>query len=152
MNVHEFPSNEGQYVLLLQLEDPTELRIGSLGTCRFDTGTFAYVGSAGGPGGLSARIERHLKPADQKRAHWHIDHLLAHATIRAVGWSLQAQRNECEWATSLGRAGRHWPRRFGASDCRCNGHLIEFAIPITFKRVIDALPEPVQIRQIRKST
>jgi Uri superfamily endonuclease len=148
VNVHEFPPNGGQYVLVLQLENPNELRIGRLGNYRFDAGTFAYVGSARGSGGLSARILRHLQPADQKRAHWHIDHLLAHATIREIGWSNQAQRNECEWSTSLRKLGRRWPRHFGASDCRCDGHLIDFANPITVKHVINALPEPIQIEQM----
>ncbi len=49
------------------------LRIGALGTFEIPKGTLAYVGSAYGPGGLLARVSRHLRKG--KRLRWHIDYL-----------------------------------------------------------------------------
>jgi Uri superfamily endonuclease len=127
-------SGAGTYALVVALDRSQNITIGRRGGFRFPAGFYIYVGSALGPGGLSARIRRHLSA--EKRQHWHIDFLLRSTRARVIEvWTLaSAARLECEWA----RAVMQWPGarivvpRFGASDCRCRSHLIGF----------DKLPEP----------
>jgi Uri superfamily endonuclease len=142
------PNTPGQYIVLLYIHNLTVLEIGKLGTYSFAPGTFAYIGSAHGPGGLSARLSRHLRSKDDKHPHWHIDHLLSAADISAVGWSPIHQHNECDWAASLNGFGRRWPPRFGATDCRCEGHLIQFKAKITIPQVINAIPDQIDFTQL----
>jgi Uri superfamily endonuclease len=115
---------KGTYLLLIGLDRSTALTVGRLGTFSFDKGWYAYAGSALGPGGLQARLARHAR--GQKRIHWHIDYLLGHARL-VQSWQLACPiRLECEWAAALLRLSeaRVAVRHFGASDCRCPGHLI----------------------------
>lgn len=65
----------GHYVLVLEARAPLSLRTGRHGDIRLGPGIYLYVGSAHGPGGLRARLERHLC-GKRKRAHWHIDKLI----------------------------------------------------------------------------
>lgn len=121
---HQVPPDAGLYILFMQLWVASALPVGALGEHRFEAGYYAYIGSAYGPGGLAARIQRHLKAAARKTRHWHIDYLLPHITVVSVGWSKDGRSSECEWATVLEACGDRLPPRFGASDCRCGGHLI----------------------------
>ncbi len=117
------PAGQGSYVLLMRLDTAQTLTVGRLGHFDFPAGLYAYVGSAQGSGGLRARVGRHLR-AD-KRAHWHVDALTAHAVIVAV-WAVKSvDRLECAWARILrGMAGVEEPAAgFGASDCACRTHL-----------------------------
>ncbi|MGD2058244.1 MAG: GIY-YIG nuclease family protein, partial [Anaerolineales bacterium] len=120
----EFPARRGLYVLICAIDDPVTLDIGRLGRLSFAAGSYAYVGSARGPGGLAARLNRHLRPPEQKQTHWHIDYLLARAQLQCAAWAVEPHSSECEWSDSLADLGARWPRRFGASDCRCEGHMI----------------------------
>ena len=121
------PSLPGTYVLLLSLPAAASITVGVLGTHRFPGGYYAYVGSALGPGGLAARIRRHLTPT--ARPHWHIDALRAHSQPVAVWYATGEERCECTWAAALSRLdGASIPARgFGSSDCSCAGHLLHFA-------------------------
>jgi len=113
----------GTYALLLQLESGANVTVGRLGTMFFPAGYYVYVGSALGPGGLAARLQRHLRA--KKRLFWHIDHLLTQACI--VTWLVDdsGRRLECAWARALvSTLGVQVAvPRFGASDCRCATHL-----------------------------
>ncbi len=118
-----FPSAPGTYVLAMTLARRTEIVIGALGPTAFEPGGYLYVGSALGPGGLAARLRRHLRSADS--AHWHLDYL-RRATRPTLVWLAESeQRLECAWSRRLGRAVGllPGPPRFGASDCRCGTHL-----------------------------
>ena len=42
-------------------------------------GCYVYAGSARGPGGIRARVRRHLRP--DKTPHWHIDQVTAYAKL-----------------------------------------------------------------------
>lgn len=117
-------SGRGTYALLLQLDADWQIAIGRLGVFCFPRGYYVYVGSALGSGGLAARLARHRR--QQKRLHWHIDYLLAHARIGGVQTDSSGERLECTWA-------REWlavpgaqviAPRFGASECTCPAHLI----------------------------
>ncbi|MGB9879850.1 MAG: GIY-YIG nuclease family protein [Anaerolineae bacterium] len=114
----------GTYALILKLEKETQIRIGRLGTFSFPPGYYVYVGSALGSGGLQARLARHQR--SDKKLHWHIDYLLAHARIVGIQVDHSGKRLECRWAQVL--LSEPWARvvapRFGASDCRCLTHLI----------------------------
>ncbi|MDC7789088.1 GIY-YIG nuclease family protein [Rhodoplanes sp. TEM] len=86
-------------------------------------GRYLYCGSARGPGGLRARIARHLRR--RKTLRWHVDRLTTRGTVIAV-WAVP-DGDECALAGAL--AGLPVPiPGFGASDCRrCPSHL--FAWP-----------------------
>ncbi len=75
-----------------------QLRVGALGAWTFPEGTYLYVGSAWGPGGLRARVGRHLRGSAALR--WHIDYLRAASDPVAV-WLAVGLRVECTWAQAL---------------------------------------------------
>lgn len=128
MSATTFPeSSKGTYVLLLCLAEPTHITVGRLGEFDFPAGWYTYVGSAFGSGGLRGRLKHHLTPA--RRPHWHVDYLRQAAPLQVV-WYLASERVlEHTWATALqSLPGATVPvPRFGASDCRCNAHLIHFS-------------------------
>ena len=116
----------GTYVLAIRVHESRDVHIGALGTANLARGWHLYVGSALGPGGLGARVQRHLSSPDRKKPHWHIDYLLGVGNVREV-WSVtNAHRIECEVADTLSAIGIIHLPGFGASDCKCPGHLIYF--------------------------
>lgn len=122
-----FPSDAGAYALVISVprRSPIVYRAGRAAT--FPAGLYVYLGSALGPGGLRARLGRHLRPIQAKHPHWHIDRLLECGKIVAVWWETTHARRECAWAAAIAPPGKIWPPGFGASDCSCPGHLV--AIP-----------------------
>jgi Uri superfamily endonuclease len=119
--------DKGTYLLLIQLDRSRELTIGRLGTFTFRTGWYAYAGSAFGPGGLEARLSRHART--DKRFHWHIDYLLEYARLTQSWQTVCPARLECRWAAAIRElpAAQNPIAHFGASDCRCRGHLVYWA-------------------------
>ncbi len=122
-------SGPGAYVLLIELGAPLALEVASLPRAVLPAGRYAYCGSAYGPGGLKARIGRHLR---QDKAHrWHVDHLTGagrivafHAVLGGRECGLIDRRLEAPGA-SVPVPG------FGSSDCRrCPAHLV--ALPADF--------------------
>jgi Uri superfamily endonuclease len=109
---------------VFRLTEPHTLTAGRLGAFDLSPGVYVYVGSALGPGGLRARVARHLRA--EKRPHWHVDALTTIAPVVGVWWTVSPVRMECEWAWALANLpGVTIPiPRFGASDCRCPGHLL----------------------------
>ena len=86
------PITSGSYCLILYASEQAEIAIGKLGIITFQPGYYVYIGSAlysqniieklqinssSRPDPLLKRISRHMKPAGQKKFHWHIDYLLA---------------------------------------------------------------------------
>lgn len=119
------PAHPGTYVLLLRAREPGhDVTIGKLGTLPLDGAWYAYVGSAFGPGGLRARVGRHLR--EGKSPHWHIDHLLPAVRVEAVWFSTRPEKREEAWVEALRSVpGAGVPLRgFGAGDCGCEGHLV----------------------------
>ena len=117
-------SDPGTYALLLRADTEQAIEVGALGVMSVEPGTYVYVGSAFGPGGLRARVGRHVR--DDGALHWHVDYLRAVTTLDTVWYTHDAERRECAWATVL----RALPRAavplggFGASDCTCPTHLV----------------------------
>jgi Uri superfamily endonuclease len=116
----------GTYALVLNLGRDDDLTVGRLGRFDLPAGFYVYVGSALGPGGLAARIARHVR--HPKLLHWHVDYLRVRACPIAVWFSVGDQRRECTWAATLAQmeGGSIPVPRFGASDCRCVSHLVWF--------------------------
>jgi len=122
----------GTYILVLSVNRETEISIGQLGTFAFPNGHYLYIGSARGPGGLKARLARHLRESKQPR--WHIDYLLQEARVVEIWKASSPEKLECLWAQAL----LTMPNAtilvsgFGSSDCGCPTHLIYFTTPTSF--------------------
>lgn len=134
-------SAAGSYALLMRLEEDRVQQVGRLGRFCLRAGWYLYVGSACGPGGLAARLAHHLRPV--RRPHWHIDYVRDLAELRAILVILGRERRECAWAAAAAAApGAHIPvRRFGASDCRCAGHLIYWPHEPSLALLTSLLPD-----------
>lgn len=118
-----FPALPGAYVLAIRLDAPVEIAARGLAAASLLPGWYAYAGSAHGPGGLAARIRRHLS-AD-KRPRWHVDALtLAAARIEVHAFP---EAEECDLlARLMALPGASVPLPgFGSSDCYvCPAHLV----------------------------
>jgi Uri superfamily endonuclease len=147
------PPKPGSYALEFSLYQPQRLTIGRLGEIFFPQGEYIYMGSALGPGGLRARLGRHLQK-DNFSYHWHIDYIKSNTETRSLCYlmesagalqldSSQVQEKsalpqkpvECIWSqilSALPYANIPAPG-FGASDCHsgCRAHLIHFQQPNT---------------------
>ncbi len=118
----------GAYALIIDLARRLEIPLGRLaprgnGPVVLCKGRYIYAGSARGPGGMGARIRRHL--SKDKVAHWHADHLTnaGHVTLVVA----LPGGNECQVVAELRRLpGVAVPLAgFGSSDCTsCPAHLL----------------------------
>ena len=112
------PATPGAYVLWLRIDGPLEVRAGNR-PAALPAGDYLYCGSAHGPGGLRARLARHMRR--EKRAHWHVDQLTAKG--RVLGAFIDEGGDECALNTALGGLPIALVG-FGSSDCRrCASHL-----------------------------
>lgn len=138
------PTAKGTYVLILQLKNAVQITIGKLGTFDFAPGWYAYVGSAFGRGGVNGRLKHHLKPIT--KPHWHIDYLRMAAPLQEVWYIASEQIYEHDWATQLkSMSGANVPvPRFGASDCKCETHLIAFTHMPDFDTFRELVKMPIQ--------
>jgi Uri superfamily endonuclease len=114
-------------VLWLYLHRSRLLSIGRLGDVRLVPGFYGYVGSAFGPGGVRARLGRHLRGS--ARAHWHIDYLRTVCRAQGAWMSYDGRRLEHIWAQALLAlpGARLAVPGFGATDCGCETHLVGFS-------------------------
>ncbi len=121
------PNAAGSYVLVLWLDGPRQITVGRLGSFQLEPGYYLYSGSALGPGGLRARVGRHLRSG--RKPHWHIDALTAVAHITEIWINQGVERLECTWAQTLAALPGITPPipGFGASDCGCRTHLFGLA-------------------------
>jgi Uri superfamily endonuclease len=122
-----------------------KLEIGKLGRLRARPGFYVYVGSAFGPGGLSARIAHHLKISTRPR--WHIDYLRPSMEPTEIWFTHDSRHREHQWAGVLASiSGAAIPLLgFGASDCRCESHLYFFSFRpsgVGFQRRLHATLNP----------
>ncbi len=112
----------GAYILVVDLTRPLALDLRTSGPTLLAPGRYAYCGSARGPGGLRARIGRHLRK--DKTLRWHVDHLTAAGRVTALAAVPGGQ--ECAlFRQVLACSGAAVPvPGFGSSDCRrCPAHL-----------------------------
>ncbi len=132
----ELPAVPGSYLLRLRLVQPVLLQVGRLGHFMLPAGDFIYSGSACGPGGLRARLGRHLFGSGIP--HWHIDYLRAVTLLCDFAYHIHPEKArplqkediplECFWSQKL--ASLPYTQiimpGFGASDCHngCRSHLL----------------------------
>jgi Uri superfamily endonuclease len=109
----------GIYIVILYLPKTAGITIGKLGAFNFREGFYFYIGSA--QRNLSARLERHSKK--KKPLRWHIDYLSIKAEILGAITIFGTREHECKLAKTLSRNFELAVPGFGASDCRCGGHL-----------------------------
>lgn len=122
------PTAVGAYVLTVDLAAALPLRLGRQPPTIMPAGRYVYCGSAYGPGGLRARLGRHLRR--DKAVRWHIDRLTAAG--RMVEAVAVPGGNECDLFAALSDCpdSRVPLPGFGSSDCRrCPAHLL--AVPLT---------------------
>ena len=112
------------YAIVLTLDEPRDIEVGALGELSFAPGDYVYIGRA--RRGLDARLGRHRRSGD-KTLRWHIDYL--RQACQWVEARLFDVDDECALAERIAglSGGERWIERFGASDCRCAGHLVWFA-------------------------
>ena len=113
----------GAYILLIRTSRPVAIAVGTLSRATLLPGWYAYAGSARGPGGIAARVRRHL--AAEKTARWHVDHLtLAAREIHPLAFPGDSECRLMRALAALPGATIPLPG-FGASDCAaCPAHLI----------------------------
>ncbi len=134
------PDQPGTYALVLQCNMARRVKIGALGDLTTEPGYYVYCGSAFGPGGLRARVARHMGVRKKKR--WHIDYLRPFLKLEAVWYCTASRRLEHEWADRLLDLAYRTTSAvvplpgFGASDCGCQAHLVR--LPFT--------PVPANVR------
>ncbi|CAA7626023.1 conserved hypothetical protein [Candidatus Terasakiella magnetica] len=116
------PTESGAYVLLIQLSDSLPVKLAGRPEITLAPGHYLYCGSARGPGGIKARVGRHMQR--EKSIRWHVDRLTTKGTVLGV-WVFPGG-DECELVASL--AGMPVPiPGFGSSDCAtCASHLLEW--------------------------
>ncbi len=107
---------------MLELDEATSIKVGSLGEISFPAGYYAYVGSA--KRNLDSRVMRHLRLSKKKR--WHVDYLREKAEIIKIYLS---NLEECVIYESIALVPGYKviAPGFGSSDCRsCESHLAYF--------------------------
>ena len=128
--IEMLPPGPGAYLLLLRLDRPLAVDIPTSAGAILPVGWYAYAGSAKGPGGLRARIARHLSV--DKPVHWHIDRLTpAAGAIFALAYP---RGDECALIAVLFDDGAFAVplSGFGSSDCRqCQSHLLRWTAGAT---------------------
>ena len=116
--------SQGSYILIVELRDKIQVIVGRR-MIDLEPGYYAYVGSAGGPGGLEARLSRHCRK--EKKVFWHIDKLttnpratvlFAYYCIGVWGRTIEATLAKC-----LERELSPIPRFGSTDDKKARTHL-----------------------------
>lgn len=101
------------------------MKVGSLGSLKFEKGWYTYTGSALGSGGLMGRIQRYMEK--DKKCFWHIDYLLnnKYSSIKAIICAASNTRYECKIVRKIASMTAKPIKGFGVSDCKegCRSHL-----------------------------
>ena len=120
LSADTIPSAPGAYVLALELLSAVEVVLPRRATVTLAPGRYLYCGSARGPGGLKARLGRHMR--QDKRVLWHIDRLTTGGHV--LGAWVFTGVTECDLVARLSFLPTPVPG-FGATDCeRCSSHLL----------------------------
>ena len=111
--------NSGVYLAIFRLPRTRTIAVGRLGRFILRRGFYMYVGSA--QRNLEARLTRHS--LRRKPLRWHIDYFSAKAPLVGA-LALRGPKSwECRLAAIMAKYYLLPVARFGASDCRCGGHL-----------------------------
>ncbi|HUT49398.1 MAG TPA: GIY-YIG nuclease family protein [Alphaproteobacteria bacterium] len=141
------PARPGAYLLEIALDKPLAIDTARLrGT--LPAGAYGYAGSARGPGGLRARIARHLK--SEKRPHWHVDRVTIAGRVTGIAFAENA--GECALAQAIAACpGAAIPLAgFGSSDCRrCRAHLVRLPGAVSRVSAVTAITGIIESAGLR---
>ena len=132
------PITKGTYTIVIACIKPIKITFGSLGSAKTTRGFYTYTGSALGKGAVSleGRIHRHL--SRRKKNRWHADYIASRrfCTVRAAVYVQSSARIECavNKALAIELKARPLIPHIGASDCKCDGHLLQ--IPSTNETIL----------------
>jgi Uri superfamily endonuclease len=137
--INQLPGLPGSYALMAILKNPIGLESGLYKGKSVPSGRYLYAGSAFGPGGLKARIARHLDP--QRKVFWHVDYLKPFWHIDEI-WILGGGvSRECALIDAFSQIpGIEFPLAgFGASDCRnnCQAHLVHLPEELSLQAIFN---------------
>ncbi len=138
-NADELPPVSGAYALLIHVNRtlalPSHCQAQDL-----PPGTYLYVGSARGPGGIRARCRRHLRP--DKSIHWHVDRLTIGAEPGRIFAMAFPGMSECALGAAVSVLGPGVAPviGFGNTDCRsCTAHLFSIGRGLSRGTISEAL-------------
>lgn len=118
----QMKSIPGTYALILRSSRKSRISVGRAGEIEFRRGFYIYIGSAFGPGGVRARVNRHCRRT--KKNHWHIDYIREFLALEGAIVSYDLDRLEHNWAQALCTSGRLLAvPGIGCTDCGCTTHL-----------------------------
>jgi len=122
-SMNRIKSLPGTYALVINCRDTKKVEVGKLGIMNLLPGYYIYVGSAFGPGGLRARVHRHVAGSEKK--HWHLDYIKMFTHPLELWYSYDPEIREHQWAEAIveDRNARVLMKGFGSSDCSCASHL-----------------------------
>jgi len=133
----------GVYVLIFQIAKPFNVNVGGLGKVDFKPGTYLYVGSARGKGGIKARVMRHL--SKEKKLKWHIDYLTSsnNVNILCVIYSYTKNPLEPALVRKLEVCLERVVKGFGSTDTRLYTHLFrtEMDLQSVIELVVNVMKE-----------
>ena len=136
--MHFLKPDPGTYALILESRSNESIQIGRWREMVLTPGYYIYVGSAFGPGGLKARLSRHLRKS--KPLHWHIDYLREIVTPIEIWYSHDPEHLEHRWASVLSDAGgMNSVKGFGCTDCKCASHLFWTSKAPEFMRFLNIM-------------
>jgi histidyl-tRNA synthetase len=119
----EPPSLPGAYVMAIELADTVVVMLSGRSSIALPAGRYLYCGSAKGPGGLKARLSRHVRRG--KSVRWHVDQLTERGLV--IGSWIFPGGDECEVVQMCS----YLPMPiagFGSSDCAtCRSHLLQWS-------------------------
>ena len=122
--ITDLPAEGGAYALILDVTETLALSRPRAACDPLAAGWYIYAGSARGPGGIRARLARHMR--QDKAVHWHIDQVTIRNGTRV--WAAPfPDRTECHLVSDLTASGRFVATHpgFGSSDCKlCPAHLL----------------------------
>lgn len=119
---------KGTYTIVIRCNHVGFTTFGKLGRAKLLKGHYLYTGSALGRGAVSleGRLGRHIRR--QKRLKWHIDYLTSRAdcNVTSAVYVVSDRHLECRVNRSISKGLDISPvlLKIGASDCKCNGHLL----------------------------
>lgn len=121
------PAIVGAYVLLVELPEAMDVALPGRTKVTLPPGRYLYCGSARGPGGMRARVGRHMRR--DKTVRWHIDRLTTVGTVS--GCWVFPDGDECALVARLAALPAPIPG-FGSSDCTvCRSHLLAWPDGVT---------------------
>jgi Uri superfamily endonuclease len=146
-NADGAPSLPGAYVLAIEITKPVTVKLPGKPAASLRSGRYLYCGSAKGPGGIRARLRRHMGRG--KSLHWHVDRLTEAGTV--LGAWVFPGGDECDLVVALSSlpapiAG------FGSTDCtRCRAHLLRWpeamqSIPVVIGQGRDGNERSLRLR------